>query len=935
MNAIQRLSTGLAALLVAGTTAAHGQAPRMVLFEDPALGAARLHYPLLISEARGYRILCASQEDEEAVIRGLGFTSVPSQILTAVDPDIVAAEPASNPLLCPSSADFPIQMFAADGPQGRVYYLQFPTGIGSSTFTDRLYVPRCLGLLEALRLDPGQARLADPTPFFAGKIHEISCLTGNAPFGVPPESFAAWCTKGDRSTAETATVRAVLEATPAGVTALGNPAACADADQFLRSVQTLNLDGKGVQSLAPLSVLGHLTNLSLVGNDITDLSPLAKLRALTFLDLSDNQISSVVALAPLVTLTRLDLSENQIADVRFLSALTLLTSLDLDGNVVVDLSPLQFLQSLSELSLARNGLTGEMLDPLTGLGALTALDLSGNEIETFAHLGEFASTVEIDLSGNPIAASDGNSFLDQCILHRDDATPFGQTIRVLAELHGGGTCAAVSDALLAGTSIDLSDKGISDVGPVGLLTHLTVLDLSGNAIRDVAPLSGLTQLANLDLSENNITDIRPVGRLTALTRFVAGGNPVSVGEFLSACLMRQHEGLLTVAQTAEVAALLDVSGRSSCGEAHDSLRQIRSAIASGRSLSTLAYFPVMERLESLDLSANALTDLSALAAIPGLSRLWVQQNQIASMSAVTSLRQLEFLNLDQNPLGSLAGIGVLDKLERVLFSSTNVHSVAPLAPLRLLESAAMRNLSLHFGSFGEYCLVHRLDSIALGDERAFMAAVEPALAAAHVDTNDCEAVDQWAQTVTVLNLNKKSIVSVEPIVFFTALQELHLYDNLIRDAQPIAGLQNLRKLNLTSNRLTAVPRFSALLMEQLYLSDNHISNIANLSNLSHLQSFGIRNNTIADPSPLAGVSTLSMPDFRNNRIGTIDRAMTIVPKQPYLKGNPVCTLLILMPPLNEACRREPLSRVLIQDLDEIRVRPTVILRHRVLTPVNP
>ena len=49
---------------------AHAQGPRVVLFEDPALSAARLHYPLLITEGRGYRIRCVSQNDEEAVIRG-------------------------------------------------------------------------------------------------------------------------------------------------------------------------------------------------------------------------------------------------------------------------------------------------------------------------------------------------------------------------------------------------------------------------------------------------------------------------------------------------------------------------------------------------------------------------------------------------------------------------------------------------------------------------------------------------------------------------------------------------------------------------------------------------------------------------------------------------------------------------------------------------
>jgi len=934
MRAILRLSTRLAVLLLVASAPAHAQGPRMVLFEDPELGAERLHYPLLISNARGYRIRCASQADEEAVIRGLGFASVPSQILTAVDPDLVAAAPASNPLLCPSGPAFPIQMFANDGPDGRVYYLQFPTAMGSTAFTDALYVPRCIGLVTELKLDLAQARIADPTPFFQGKIHEISCLTGNAPFGAPPEDFTDWCVKGDRTPAETATVTAVLDATPVGASALGNAAACADADQFLRSVQSLNLNGRGVQSLAPLAALQHLTSLSLVGNAITDLAPLSKLRALTFLDLARNQVSNVVALAPLTTLTRLDLSDNRIQDVRFLSALTLLTSLALDGNALVDLAPLQFLQVLANLSLARNGLTGEKLEPLTALGALSTLDLSQNNIETFTHLGEFASSVEIDLSGNPIATSDGRSFLDLCILHRDEPTPLGQSIRALAELHGGATCSTVSGALLASTTLDLSAKAISDLRPVGGLTHLAVLNLSGNAISDVAPLSGLVNLVDLDLSDNNITDIRPVGPLTRLTRFTAAGNPVALGDFLSACLMRNHEGVLTAPQAAEVGALLDVSGRSACQEARDALRQIQSASASGRGLTTLSYFPILERLESLDLSNNALTNLSALSPLQGLTRLRAQQNQIASMAAVTPLRQLEHLYLDQNPLGSLEGIAALAKLQRVHFSSTGVRSVHPLASLPQLESASMRNLSLIYSGLGDYCLVHKFDAVALGENGAFMAAVESALAAALVDTNDCTAVEQWARTVLILTLNKKSITSVKPIAFFTALQELYLYDNLIQDAQPIASLQNLRKLNLSTNRLTGVPRLDSSQMEQLYLAQNELSQITNLSNLHQLQYLSVKDNRLIDPSPVAGIATLSDPDLRNNQIGAIDKAMSVIPRQPYLKGNPVCQLMIHLPPLNDACRREP-PRFLIERVERVELINPRLIRHGVVSPIHP
>lgn len=899
----------LAAPVALSAPTAFAQAPRVVLFEDPALDASRLHYPLLISEGRGYRILCASQEAEEAVIRGLGFTTVPSAIVTAIDPDVVAAEPASNPLLCPTAADFGVKVFAHDGGAGLKHYLQFPTARGSTTYTDRIYVPACAGLVEALGLDLAQALNADPTPFFQGKIHSIACLSGE-PLDVPPTTFAEWCMRSDRGSGETATVMAILDATPGGISALGNASACTAAGAFLGAIGSVNLNAKSVQSLAPLAVLPHLTSLSLAGNAITDIGPLTALTALTFLDLSGNEIGNLAALAPLTVLSRLELSDNKISDIRALSALAALSSLTLDGNAVTDLSPLQFLQSLSTLSLAGNALTGDQLEPLTSLGGLTALDLSDNRIETFEHLGSFPSTLEIDLTGNPIVETSGQSFLDLCILHRDAATPFGQTVRVMIEAHGGGSCATANAGLMATTTLDLSAKIVSDLRPLSRLTHLTALNLSGNAITDVTPLAGLVGLTSLQLTDNDITNITPVAPLTRLTSFDATGNPIRLDVFLAACLMRNHEGVLAPEQQAEVDALLAISARESCDSAQAALKLIQHADAKGRGLTTLAYFGVMGNLASLDVSDNALTEVSALASMPGLTRLWVRNNALTSVASLSGLRRLELLALDGNAVTNLIGVQNLTKLTRLYFSNTQVRSVLPLASLPLLEDAGMRNLPLGFDSFTEYCLVNRFDSIALGSERAFMAALDTRLQADLVDTTDCAAVEDWVRSVTVLNLNKKSIAGVDPIRFFTALTELHLFDNMIADALPIASLSNLTKLNLATNRMNLVPRFASQGLREIYLNDNALVEVSNLAGMPALSHVDLRNNRLVIAVPLLSLPALSIADLRSNLIASFDVIpMPLLPRV-YLGDNPICAMPLpfftpLVAMVQEACNRVP------------------------------
>lgn len=887
--------------------------PRMVLFEDPSLGGNRLHYPLLISEGRGYPIACPVQADEEKIIRGLGFTSVPSEVLTAVDPAIVAARPGDNPALCPAAADYPIKTYAAEGPNGLTHYLHFPTERGAATFGDRLYVPDCAGLAGALGLDLTTAAAADPTPFFAGKIHKISCIAGD-PIQPAPTSFAAWCRKGDRSPVQTATVLAMLDATPGGISALGAPAACDAADAFLRSIATLDLRNKDVQSLEPLAHLPQLQTLLLAHNRITDLRPLPKLTALGHLDLSGNGLTGIAALAPLTQLTRLDLSDNPITDIRALAALPLLTGLSLDRTGVSDPQPLRFLVALTRLTLSGNGLTGAQIEPLTALGNLTLLDLSQNAIEDFVHLGSFPSTLDIDLTGNPIVQTGGQDFLDLCILDRDAATPFGQTIRAVVEAMGGGSCQAASDALRATTALDLSAKILTDIRPLAVLTHLTRLDLSGNAIADVAPLGVLTDLVELRLAGNDITDIRPVGALLKLQVFDAADNPVRLDDFLSACLMRHHKNpaaadqpMLTEDQTLEVTALLAGSGRPDCLPAALELAQLHAGDFSNAGLRTLTYFGILQNARALALANNQLADVTGLSTLPHLTDLQLARNQMVSLGTVLALDGLERLSLSDNPIAGLNGIAGLSRLKSLDISGTNVKLIGPLAQIASLESARMRNLSLVYENLRDMCFVNRFDPIAIGTLRPFMEALTPLMAGSGTAPEDCAGVESWAGDRRSLNLNKKNIIAIDPVRFFPNLEELYLFDNLVTDLRPLTALQNLRTLNVATNRLSSLPPMNRSLVS-LDFDNNLVSDLAPVSGLRFLASLSAQNNRVEQMEPLVAVTSLSRIDLRDNRIplSSLSAGEFTLLSRSFLGGNPICVNIGFMhPELLSACLRKP------------------------------
>ena len=207
---------GLLSIWLAGTVA-YGD-NQVVLVENTDIG--RLHYPVYITEGKGFRVRCLSQADEDAVLVGLGIISPPSEVLDPFSEIITASNSTSQPLLCPDSDQYAIKLFMHNAGEGDRYYLQFPTDFNSASYVNSLYVPGCIGLLDALQLDLNSAINADPTPFFGENIFQLECISGD-PINVVATTFTEWCTKADLNADQRKTVLAILSLTPQGATALG------------------------------------------------------------------------------------------------------------------------------------------------------------------------------------------------------------------------------------------------------------------------------------------------------------------------------------------------------------------------------------------------------------------------------------------------------------------------------------------------------------------------------------------------------------------------------------------------------------------------------------------------------------------------------------------------------------------------------------------
>jgi Leucine-rich repeat (LRR) protein len=162
------------------------------------------------------------------------------------------------------------------------------------------------------------------------------------------------------------------------------------------------------------------------------------------------------------------------------------------------------------------------------------------------------------------------------------------------------------------TELDLSDNQISDVSSLSGLTSLTRLRLGYNQIDDISPLSNLTSLTNLSVYGNQISDITPVHNLTSLTGLNLYNNQIG-----------------------------DISTISN-------LTSLTWVDLGGNQISDISIISNLTSLIQLFLWSNNISDITPLATVTSLTELRLDGNQIGNISPLANLANLTELNLHNN-----------------------------------------------------------------------------------------------------------------------------------------------------------------------------------------------------------------------------------------------------------------------------------------------
>ena len=185
--------------------------------------------------------------------------------------------------------------------------------------------------------------------------------------------------------------------------------------EFIRGMsqlESLTLDGLGVEDIGPLSVLRNLKSLSIVNSPVHDLSPLSELTNLHTLTLNSVLVMDLSPLRSLQLLKKLTITSrlfgryptfgHNIADITPLGELLSLEELTLgDFKLVRDFSPLARLVNLKKLHITESSIVDlRVLNTLTELRELVACSTPETPVPNLPNLRKIR-VIRLDVRNGP------------------------------------------------------------------------------------------------------------------------------------------------------------------------------------------------------------------------------------------------------------------------------------------------------------------------------------------------------------------------------------------------------------------------------------------------------------------------------------------------------------------------------------------------------
>lgn len=260
----------------------------------------------------------------------------------------------------------------------------------------------------------------------------------------------------------------------------------------------------------------------------------------------------------------------------------------------------------------------------------------------------------------------------------------------------------------------------------------------------------------------------------------------------------------------------------------------------------------------LDLRSSGIANIDGLQYCSGITTLILDNNPITDISA---LRGHEMTNLRRLSLSGCYLIAIPTELDM-----PNLHSICAPYNANLVDLSGV-------SEFANTLNTLEVNNSSVNSNSLTCLSIMSHLS--YIDASQCYITDFSALTnmpnLTEMNLSSNNISLLPNDMSKMVLQQLYISDNHISDINEIARCSSLRTLEAERNQITSITALPSGL-ESLDLSSNLITDISGLSDLTSLNTLRLGSNKINNIAKIPmSVSDLDLSNNIITDIGTLDR----------------------------------------------------------------
>ena len=405
-------------------------------------------------------------------------------------------------------------------------------------------------------------------------------------------------------------------------------------------------------------------------------------------------------------------------------------------------------------------------------------------------------------------------------------------------------------------SINLKNNAVSDLSPLSGLKNLREINLEGNLVSDLSPFKNLKKLGSLRLWDCPVSDLSPLAGLTALTELnLADQRWYNLGliDLLPLAGLTKMENL-TIHNLQLSSGLAPLA----------SLINLKYLKFDNNNVTDVSHLANLINLESITTWGNPISDFSPLAKFTKLKKVDICGANITDLSFLAEKPELTELYLVKNSISDITPLAELTGLIRLNLEGNNISNVSPLAALTQVEWLKLtHNPITDFSPLDELFENTKILFDVIIPDVNLRAAITEVLGKEDATVPITLAEITSLTTLRVSNKDIKDLTGIESVI---NLEELWISENPISDLSPLAGLKNLIGLGAwdTPNISDLSPLVKLPKLKWVDFGRFPAPDFSPLADIKSLRRLTFHDGGIKDISQLAGLTQLTILDIPYN-----------------------------------------------------------------------